>query len=290
MAPVGAVWYNRHQDAWVPHDMKHNLEIEAAFCKFWQSDTASPIFEFHYGDQDAGRKCCINFCTFEQNITIDEKCRQRSIVCRKEAGANAQDSHTLRIQWGHGQDSHEGVAFAPFDAATNSLLEAGFATFKAGVGLTGVAFTASNRCDYLVDYSQMRQTRIVTRRARPVYRHAIAGNFRMGVDPDVAAGPDTIALCKREDLPATEIGRLLSGIPRPFGSCGDSKVFRPDVKSKQLIHNSNVSMYEEPQQSDSYLPVAAIKKARCTFQSQIMVRGLTCMAGLVSLWSSPQPR
>lgn len=165
------------------------------------------------------QKGCIDFRTLE--VVLDGSDRQRSPVRRRDAGT-LDSSHAvspserepteetghhigLQVEWGHGQDPVKNVAFAPYDANISDLLEAAYGMYKAGSGLKGITFTAANNCDYLVDFVKMQQTRMVTRRVRPIYRHSVSVDTRAGVQFGT-------------ELPCKLVvdSHMMSRIPRPL--------------------------------------------------------------------------
>lgn len=271
MALAPAVWSYRQGTEWVPYALERGQQIEEGFCAFWRGHAAAPAtIEFMTSlDQDVGSPCIIDFRTLEQ-ISHEGGGESRCAIARQ--GAELRPSHSFlapdksscsvlgapQVQWGYGQDPVATIGFASYNASVNALLETAHAMYRAGSGLKGIVFTAGNKCDYLVDFESMMQTRIATRRVRPVFRHSVGVSLRTGVlmpaEGDVQV--DTAASAqKSQDAPCngTANGRgLLSAIPRPLqvaraGTMDDSPIRK--INAAGVASASKMSRQERPQQT-----------------------------------------
>lgn len=90
------------------------------------------------------------------------------------------------IEWGHGQEAINGSTLAPFPGGTTELLEESFLRYQEGHGPKGILIEAPDGVEYLVNFETMKQTRMQTRRVRPVYRHAVGHGWRGGT-PQVSS-------------------------------------------------------------------------------------------------------
>lgn len=162
-----------------------------------------------------------------------------------------EDNHEMisEVEWGHGQDPIHGCGFVPYCPEVCQLLEECFEKYLLGGGLKGIMFTSSNGEDYLVDFEQMRQLRIATRRVRPVYRHAILGESRSAApyleDRSVLHGfalAGGVADLQTAKVPQVQSDGLVGGVPRPRLPSRDSQA----TGSTSSLDNSPVLIVKRP--------------------------------------------
>jgi len=189
VAATTTFWSYASNGVNVPFGPEVSRKLEDAFQAFWCSDKGSGTLLLEPSPLQGG--CTVDFQVIELICidSSDSKLRVRSPILRRQDCVHDRTHRGYELdlqsatssctsEWGYGQDVLDGKAFCPYSYEISTLLEDGFAKFKAGKGLKGIMFTSSNGADYVVDFEKMQQIRVITRRVRPVYRHGLAPGVR----------------------------------------------------------------------------------------------------------------
>mmetsp|Transcript_121325 Transcript_121325/g.387765 ORF Transcript_121325/g.387765 Transcript_121325/m.387765 type:complete len:354 (-) Transcript_121325:260-1321(-) len=184
------------------------------------------------------------------------------------------------IEWGHGQEAINGSTLAPFSRGTTELLEESFLRYQEGHGPKGILIEAPDGVEYLVNFETMKQTRMQTRRVRPVYRHAV-GHSWCGGAPQVSSK-------RRQPSPTAVLQDEDEGL-----SCSPALPGRPNSGSKSsLMTQASLTSTADTVSEDADAPgsqEATDGERPRLLQAQHLAQGSLLACGKAELPQQPGP-
>jgi len=270
-----ATWFYQHGGQFQKFQPVENSKIEEGFLSFWQCDGPGRL------QLDEARACDFQvLALFIGNRGSPRE--QISALLRCEQDLDCGAMATASVEWGYGQDiraqrshsSESGMTeqetlrqrsqslskCGPYSTEVNSLLEESFTKYRqTGSLLKGVFFTSSNGADYLVDFKSMQQLRIITRRSRMVYRHAVGPGVRGHADVAGKASPSS-----------------LWAVPRPMARSSEQRNGSPEKEGTK----------DERSEPERAPKEAAAAKAVRSLPEQTVKTGFHCFPGLAACFGA----